>query len=76
MTESIPGKQMNRVSLLQILRITLEDKPHHHIIHDPLDRRVVVGEYLGRFVASFEIGECHLRGVNQQRGFKIVLVSE
>ena len=53
--------------LLQILRASLENKPDHHIVHDPLNRRVVICEDGSRFVARFQIVECHLHRVDQKR---------
>ena len=52
--------------LLQILRIPAENKPYHHIVHDPLDRRVVVGEDGCGFVTRFQISKCDLHGADKQ----------
>ena len=54
------------VLLLQILCTALENEPYHHVIDDPFDGRMVVGEDSGGLVTSFEIGKCHLHGRDQQ----------
>ena len=52
--------------LIQVLCPAFEDKANHHVIDDPFDGCVVVGEDGGRLEASFEIGEGHLHGGDEQ----------
>ena len=51
--------------LLQILRPAAEDEAQNHVVDDPLDGGVVVGEDGRRFVVCAETGEGHLHGVDE-----------
>src|SRR6476661_7257306 len=53
--------------LLQILSTTAEDKFHHHIVDNPFDGCVIVGEDGCVFVARFQVGKCCLHCGNQKR---------
>lgn len=51
---------------LQILCPAADDEAQDHVVDDPLDGGVVVGEDGRRFVVRAETGEGHLHGVDEQ----------
>ena len=54
-TYNLVSKELKSIpqvhSLMQVLCVAAEDEPYHHIIHDPLNRCVVVGEDSCGFIA-------------------------